>query len=249
MAAASVSAIRFTPWKQSTANPNLAQRAVEMASSALFAGLSWNECLEIASSGRLRSFERDEVLFMQGQSARHLVLIQSGTVKLTQLGSNGNEVILWMAGKGDAVGMLSDSAMAAYTCSARATMACKAIVWDCPTLQTVAAKYPRIRWNLSQILTRMLTELQERFREVATEKVAQRLALTLLRLAKQIGEPANGGMEVSLSRDELAQMTGTTLFSISRLLSKWAESGAVLPRRQAVVVLDTALLSRLAESE
>jgi CRP-like cAMP-binding protein len=126
---------------------------------------------------------------------------------------------------------------------------CKASVWEYGRLQSLLAEYPQIRKNISQILSSRLNELQERFREVATEKVAQRLALALLRLVKQVGKPAPGGTEVSLSREELAQMTGTTLFTISRLLSKWGEEGFVLPRREAVVVLDAQRLGEISTGE
>jgi CRP-like cAMP-binding protein len=126
---------------------------------------------------------------------------------------------------------------------------CHALVWEYSRLQSLIEEYPQIRRNISQILTNRLDELQERFREVATEKVAQRLALALLRLAKKVGKPAMGGIEVSLSREELAQMTGTTLFTISRLLSKWGEEGFVVPRREAVVVLDPRKLKKVCEAE
>src|ERR1017187_10971393 len=69
----------------STTESTVAERAVMMCASALFAGLTHHEILEIASCARARSFARDELLFMQGQSARHLVILQSGSVKLTQL--------------------------------------------------------------------------------------------------------------------------------------------------------------------
>ena len=77
--------------------------------------------------------------------------------------------------------------------------------------------------NISQILAGRLQELEERFREIATEKVAKRLALALTRLLKQVGKKTPEGIEISLSREELAQLTGTTLFTISRILSKWAD--------------------------
>jgi len=73
---------------------------------------------------------------------------------------------------------------------------------------------------------------------VATEKVAKRLVLALLRLLKHIGKKVDGGIEVSLSREELAQMTGTTLFTISRILSQWGQLGFVLPKRESVLVRD-----------
>jgi CRP-like cAMP-binding protein len=116
---------------------------------------------------------------------------------------------------------------------------CKALVWEYGRLQTLLAQYPQIRQNISKILAGRLRELEERFREVATENVATRLALTLLRLMKQIGKPTNEGIQVSpISREDLAQMTGTTLFTISRVLSKWADKGFITVRREAVVIAD-----------
>src|ERR1035437_3293856 len=88
-----------------------------------------------------------------------------------------------------------------HTCSARAMEQCKASVWEYARLQDLMVEYPQIRANINQILTSRLSELQERFREVATEKVAKRLALALLRLVKQVGKPAFPGTEISLSRE------------------------------------------------
>jgi len=211
-----------------------------MCASALFTGLSEKECMEIASCARARTFARDEILFTEGQT---------GSVKLSQLSPSGNEVILWMTGSGEPVGVPADSTSCNHTCSARAMEKCHALVWEYSRLQNLIEEYPVIRKNISQILSNRLNELQERFREVATEKVTQRLALALLRLVKQIGKPAMGGVEVSLSREELAQMTGTTLFTISRLLSRWGDEGFVLPRREAVVVLDPRKLEKVSEGD
>jgi CRP-like cAMP-binding protein len=205
--------------------------------------------MEIASCARARTFSRDELLFMQGEPVRNLVLIQTGSVKLTQLSSNGNEVILWMSGKGEAVGMPAESPSCSHTCSARAMEQCRALIWEYARLQSLLADYPQIRKNISQILSNRLSELEERFREVATEKVAKRVALALLRLLKQVGKKSQGGISVALSREELAQMTGTTLFTISRILSKWAESGFIMPRREAVLIRDPARLAQLSEED
>lgn len=228
---------------------NLAERVVTMCASALFTGLSEDEVLEIASCARARTFARDELLFMEGQPARNLVMIHSGSVKLSQLSPNGNEVILWMTGSGEPVGVPAHSNSCSHTCSARAMEQCKASVWEYARLQKLLEDYPQIRKNISQILSSRLNELEERFREVATEKVAKRLALMLLRLVKKVGKPAHGGVEVSLSREELAQMTGTTLYTISRLLSRWGEEGFVIPRREAVVVTDPTKLAKIRDEE
>jgi CRP-like cAMP-binding protein len=126
---------------------------------------------------------------------------------------------------------------------------CRALTWEYTRLQNLLVEYPQIRNNINQILSNRLNELEERFREVATEKVAKRLALALLRLLKQVGKESQGGVEISLSREELAQMTGTTLFTISRILSKWGEEGFVLPHREAVLVRDARRLGEVGSEE
>lgn len=231
------------------ADPAFADRVVLMCASALFAGISREDCTEIAFSARARTFARDELIFMQGQPARNLVFLQTGSVKQTQLSSSGDEVILWMHGKGDALGMNPGDQPCIHTCSARALENGKALVWEYARLQAFLTEYPQIRKNINQILSNRLQELEERFREVATEKVAKRLAFTLLRLLRPVGKQSRTGIEVSLSREELAQMTGTTLFTISRILSKWREEGFVVPRREAVIVKDPTRLRQIGNDE
>jgi CRP-like cAMP-binding protein len=89
-----------------------------------------------------------------------------------------------------------------------------------------------------RILGRDLLELEERFHEVSTERVASRVARQLVRLGEQIGRQVDGAVEIGLSREEVAQMTGTTLFTVSRLLSGWEARGMVKPRREAVAICD-----------
>ena len=232
----------------SLVTPNMAEHLVLMRASALFAGLDERDCKEIVSCARARVFARDELLFTQGQPVRSLILLQSGSVKHTQLSSGGNEVLLWMSGAGDAVNIEPESA-SNHTCSARAVERCRALVWEYKRLQTLLGQYPVIRRNVSQILAARLHELEVRFREMATEKVARRLAFTLLRLLKRVGKPGRAGVEISLTREELAQMTGTTLFTISRILSAWAEKGFVQPRRQGVVISDPTRLENLRDDD
>ena len=248
MAAAGLPAASENPDESPKNDLNVAELVVLMCASALFTGLSPQECKEIASCARVLTFARNELLFVQGQPVRNLVLIQTGSVKLFKLSPNGGEVILWMNGSGDTACLPVESSSCSHTCSARAMEKCKALIWEYARLQNLLEEYPQIRKNISQILSGRLLELEERFREVATEKVAKRVALTLTRLLKQVGKASVGGIEVSLSREELAQMTGTTLFTVSRILSKWREAGFVVPRREAVLISDPESLMKVAET-
>ena len=214
------------------------ERLSLMCSSCIFAGLSQHECLEIASCSLMRTFARSQLLYAQGQPVQSLFLLHSGSVKETQVSRNGNEALLRVSARGDVVNVQADSAVRGNTCSARATESCKALVWEYRRIEWFSEKYPRLRRNITEILVGQLEELKERFREVATEKVTARLALLLARLANHVGTPCKEGIRISLNREELAQMTGTTVFTISRLLSAWSCEGFLETRREAVIVTD-----------
>lgn len=226
-----------------SSGPSVMDERVNLLSgSQLCSGLSQQEILRVASCARPKAFGRDESLFMQGQPARCLMLIRTGSVKITQISSGGNEVILWMYGRSNVLGVLSEPTSGCHPSSARAMEPTTALVWDAATLQNLLEICPRIRQNLSQVLMSRLHELEERFREVATEKVPRRLALALIRLSKHVGKHVHEGVEVSLSREELAQMTGTTLFTISRILSQWSRENFVSSRRESVLLRDPSRL-------
>lgn len=215
---------------------HLDRHFVQLSAAPLFAGLTNVESRDILLTGRLRKYHSDEVIFAQGHPANALFLIESGSVKLTQVSPEGNEVILWVNGCGESIGLQSEHPFGLYSSTAKVVERCGALIWDHARFAALLSRYPALTKNLNQILARRLQELEIRFREVATERVAHRLAMTLLRLQDRIGTPCEGGIQISLSREELAQMTGTTLFTISRLLSKWSEDGLITPRREAVIV-------------
>jgi len=99
-------------------------------------------------------------------------------------------------------------------------------------------------------LEERLLEMEQRFREVSTEKVGSRLSSELVRLSDRLRRcTENGRLEITLSRAELAQLTGTTLFTVSRLLCQWQTQGIVRVRRESVLVQDFAALAQISQSE
>jgi CRP-like cAMP-binding protein len=224
----------------------LAERLALMGSSALFAGLSSSERFSIASKGRTRSFVRNEALFVQGHPVHSLMLIQHGSVKLTQASCTRHEVILYTVSDFDVIGLYPGNYSSLHTCSAQALDPCLVVIWDYPRFSAFMDEYPILRTNVNSILSARLQDLEQRFREVATECVAKRLALSLLHLTKQIGRPHGAGTQIAVSREELAQHAGTTVFTASRMLSEWDEAGLIMARRQVVIITNRQHLEDLA---
>ncbi len=191
----------FAPGLMSSQKSANIQQPGGPGATALFAGLSSREFAEVVGFSRGRAFARDEVLFVQGQPVRSFILLESGCVKQTQLSRGGNEVLLRMSGAGDAVNAQSAARGGVHNCSARAVEACKTLVWEQGRLHQMLDQYPQVRRNMSRIIDGHLQEMEERFRELATEKVARRLALALDRLVKQVGKRWVDGVLVSLSRE------------------------------------------------
>jgi len=228
--------VRFSVRPSTYLDAATTQALASIRSSPLFVDLPERATMEVASYARPRMFVRNELLFAQGQPVMTLILLQSGCVKHTQVGPSGTEVLLRFSGNGEIVDIQSESSGSGHSCSARAMEKCRALVWDYRRIEAFAMRHPQLANNISHLLYRKLGELEERFREMATENVASRLGLVLARLLQQIGKPSATGIQISIRREELAQMTGSTIYTVSRLLSGWSEQGVIVPGREWVVV-------------
>ena len=154
-----------------------------------------------------------------------------------------------LGGSRDVLGAADLFASGSHGASVQAFRPCRALVWDAVAFKAMVERNPVLHPNMARILIGDLLELQERFREVATEKVGTRVARQLLRLEEQIGRRVNGAIEIGLSREELAQMTGTTLFTVSRLLSAWEALGMVRPGRESVSICDVPMLRAIGSGD
>src|ERR1700740_1346221 len=198
----------------------------------LFSDLALPDCQDIVASAEELEFKRRQTIYFEGDPVRQVILLTSGCVKIIQVGMSGAEVILRLAGPRDVVGAVGGGTRLSYCSTARALRSSTALVWDAAVFENILHKYPTLRRNTSRILGQRLEEIEERFREVSTKKVAPRLSSEIARLLNQVGQSVNGAIELSLSREELAQLTGTTLFTVSRLLSSWEQRGIVRTGRE-----------------
>jgi hybrid cluster-associated redox disulfide protein len=193
--------------------------------SALFAGLAPAGCGEVARRGVERKVRRKEAFFVQGDSPCALHLLLQGQVALLQAGPDGHEVILRLVGPGQVFAEIAALQDSSYPATARAVRPSVALVWDRRAVEAILEQHPRVARNAIAILLGRLREVEDRLREVSTERVARRLARTLLRLVQHAGRRTARGVviDMPLTRESLAQLTGTTLFTVSRLLSGWED--------------------------
>lgn len=225
----------------------LGRRAMAIQQFSVFANLSTSEFKEVMSAAHEKLLPRRESIYIEGDPIREIFLLTSGCVKVTQLGPSGQEVILRLHGAGELIGAQGLSAGKHHPATARAIQTSTALVWEASVFESISDRVHFLRRNTARILGERLQEMEERFREISTQKVAPRLSRQLIRLLNQLGRNSDQAVEIGLSREELAQLTGTTLFTVSRLLSQWERLGIVSSRREAVVVCDVPALTALSE--
>ena len=214
-----------------------------------FSEISSFDCAAIVADAQETQFQRHSTIFSEGSPATRVALLLSGCMKVTQGRAQGQEVILRLNGPGDLLGKLGNQARANHAYTTYTVQPSVALVWEIDNFEAAVNRFPILRRNIASILERHLTELEIRYREVSTEKVPSRLSNLQVRLVSQVGKRIEGCVEIALSRRELAQLTGTTLFTVSRLLCQWEAQGIVSARREVVLVHDVPALLELSREE
>jgi len=201
----------------------------------LFRGLSFSESREIAMSARERVFAHGETIFLEDGPIGFVSAVVSGHVKTVRSSRVGKLVILHLAGPGEVLNGLRLSMGGNHIFTAQAVGRCRVLTWDARAFEEFVRKFPTLQSNATRLLFRRLRITEGRLHELATERVPQRLARVLLRLIVQ-SERCERCQPIDLSCEELAQMAGTTLYTVSRLLCSWAAERIIQPERSAILV-------------
>lgn len=191
--------------------------------------------LKVASRCRLA---RGEFFFHQGEPAKYFYVITEGRVRLSQLNPEGHQVIIHFMGPGDGMGIIVALSNTSYPLSAEVVMDCAALKWNYDATIALMKQHPRLALNGLRLVSGRFHELQNRYRELSTERVERRVARAVLRLANQSGRRTEKGvlLDLPLSRQDLGEMTGTTLYTVSRILSRWEQLGLIESGREQIII-------------
>ena len=205
---------------------------------AIFKGLSTADLAAILEIAGMRHFLSGSFIFHQGDPADAFYVLVEGNVRLTQINAEGHQIIVHFFGPGNGLGIVAALGNIAYPLSAEAVEPCHALIWSSEYIIQLIDRFPRLAVNSLRVLSSRFSELQERYRELATERVEQRVARTLMRLAKQTGQKIDEGIRINmpLARRDLAEMTGTTLYTVSRILSNWEQNELVKTGREQITI-------------
>lgn len=215
----------------------------------LFQGVSPADLDRVLGSARPQHFPKGKAIFEEGGDARAFFLLLDGHVRVVKSTPEGQEVIVRYISPGELLGIAQAIGRTTYPANAIAAADCMVLAWASALWTEFVTTIPAFGPNAYKIVGGRLQEAHERVVEMATEQVDRRVARALLKLIGQSGRKTEEGMLIDfpISRQDIAEMTGTTLHTVSRLMAAWEDKGVVRSGRQKVTVTDPDRLLRMAE--
>lgn len=220
-----------------------------LASMELFRDLPAAALEHTLARARLHRLRGETRIFAQGDEATRAYAAIEGRVRISQSGSDGAQVVIRFVGPGEMFGTVALFTDRRYPAEAVTVTDSIGLSWSESDMLALMGRYPAIAINLVGVMGRRLQEVQERLREVATQSVERRVAHALLRLADTAGERTGQGtlIDFPLTRKLVAEMSGTTLYSVSRILTRWEKAGWLVTSNQRLTLCDRAEVSRIAD--
>ncbi len=222
-----------------------------LRSSALLAALPAKELAALATLARDENYRARDYIFMEGDPALWFCLVKSGRVRIFRQSRGGKEVVLELLGPGEPFGGVAVIEKRPYPASAQATE--PSVITKLPqdAVVALAERYPSIIKEMALMIGRRLRAAHDSVKSLAADPVEARLAATLLRLADREGARGQQGLILPfhLTRQGLADMTGTTVETTIRIVSRWLKDRLVREEENRLVLADVAALRELAEGE
>jgi len=214
-----------------------------------FEGLDAADLDTVLQGARSLRVEKDAAIFERDGEAHSFFVLLDGKVRVVKSTVDGQQVIVRHIVPGELLGIAHALARRTYPASAIAVVDCVLLSWPSRLWSEFAAAFPTFGMAIYKTVGARLSDMQTQIVEMATQQVERRVAHALLRLAHQSGRKTDKGILIDfpLSRQDIAEMTGTTLHTVSRLLTAWEVKGLVGSGRMQVCITDPHGLFLLAE--
>jgi CRP/FNR family transcriptional regulator len=216
----------------------------------MFRRVSAEDRAHILQVAHLRRFARGETIFREGDPADEFMAIVEGRVKIFKAAPGGKEIILEIFGAGDPLGAVAVYERRDLPASAVALEDTRCLAVKRGDFFLLLEKHPAIVRGLLSGLTLRLAELTRRLADMTSGRVEARIARLFLKLATQIGKHERGGVFVAmpLTRQELADLTGTTIETAIRTMSRWQKDEVILTEKDGFVIVNRATLEAVADA-
>jgi CRP/FNR family transcriptional regulator len=217
------------------------ERGKVLSGSVIFSALSQEELGTIAGLASLRCFHEGEHILWEGSPSLWFYIVERGKVKIVKQSPSGKEFILNVFTPGEMFGEVAAFEGRPYPASARAMGETCVLGVGREDFLSFLAKNPTVTLKIIRVLGERLKQAHNRLRDLAGERVEQRIASILLMLASKLGP------ELPFARQDIADMSGTTIETAIRVMSRFGKGRIVRSRRGRVTILDEAGLRRISQ--
>lgn len=207
----------------------------------IFSSLPDDELEALASLAVERNFMSNESIFWEGDAPVWFYIVIEGRAKVIKHSSSGKEFIIAFFGPGEMIGEVAVLENKPYPASAQSIGRTRVIGIRQEAFLAFLASRPQVALRIINVLGGRLRDAQTRLRDLAGERVEQRLASTLLMLSSKLGPT------LPFTRQEIADMTGTTTETAIRVMSRFKEHGIIRSTRGQILILDKEKLRLLSE--
>jgi len=216
-------------------------KAQILRESSIFSGLNDDELGELANLAIEHSFVSNEFIFWDGDAPEWFYIIAEGKVKVLKHSSLGKEFIVAFFGPGEMFGEVAVFENKSYPASAQTVVETKVVGIKRDKFLSFLANRPQVALKIINVLSGRLRDAQSRLRDLAGERVEQRLSSVLLMLSVKLG------LTLPFTRQEIAEMVGTTTETTIRVMSHLKDREIISTVRGKVLILDVEKLRLLSE--
>jgi len=205
-----------------------------------FTGMSGGDLDDLLGEAVSSRYEKGQHIFDQGEAAHSFFLLLDGHIRVVKVTPHGEQIIARYISSGELFGIAQAIGRNTYPANAVAAVDCVVLTWPGSIWQATVERYPTFATNTYATVGARLQDAQDRIVEMATERVEQRVANALLKLVNQTGTKTEEGILIDfpISRQDISEMTGTTLHTVSRLMSAWEQDGLVKSGRQKITITE-----------
>ncbi|WP_043919340.1 Crp/Fnr family transcriptional regulator [Jannaschia aquimarina] len=205
-----------------------------------FSRLERRQIRAVLDQATSRRHDEGAMIFEEGAPAERFYLLLDGHIRVVRTTPTGDQVIALHIPPGQLFGIARALGKETYPATAVTAAESIALSWPMRLWDGFVAEYDGFATETYATVGKRIGEMNDRIMEMATQAVEQRVANALLRLVNQSGRKVDGGIEIAfpITRQDLSQMTGTTLHTVSRLLSGWEKEGLVKSRRKHISVCE-----------
>jgi len=214
-----------------------------------FSDLEPSEIQTINRSFVERGYTPDESIYFVGEPATRLHAVADGNVKLIHHTLKGQDVMLDILKPGEFFGSLASTGEDTYAETAQAQTPVCTLSVGSEDFRQILRQHPSVSLKVMDIMDGRLRSAHEMMRQLSVYSTDQRIAFVLLKLGDKLGEQKDVGLliQLPLSRGDLAQLSGTTTETASRVMSQFQKEGLIQAGRQWVAITNRARLADLAE--